>query len=100
MLGLTILEVSYSVFNISKENNKFEKSQPIEKKNVMLNWTVDLGVDKGIDVPFHVIVGFMQSEQFHLQTLNTYTFYQPRVSNAQRIGREKYPDTEIFCDYV
>ena len=33
------------------------------------NCAFDLGVEKGVDVPFFVIVGFLQREQFQQQNL-------------------------------
>ena len=31
------------------------------------NWTFELGVGDGIDIPIYVIVGFMQRDQFNQQ---------------------------------
>ena len=45
-------------------------------------WTFELGVEKGIDVPIYVMVGFMQRRQLDLQTQSNDTIYRPTVSNA------------------
>ena len=46
------------------------------------NWTFELSVGDGIDVPIYVIVGFMQRDQFNQQHQNNDTFYRPSVVNA------------------
>ena len=38
------------------------------------NWTFELGVGDGIDIPNDVIVGFMQRGQFNQQHQNAETF--------------------------
>ena len=65
------------------------------------NWTFELGVGDGIDVPIYVIVGFMQRDQFNQQHQNNDAFYRPNVVNAQCIiGNEKFPDAGINCIYA
>ena len=65
------------------------------------NWTFELGVGDGLDVPIYVIVGFMQRDQFNQQHQNNDTFYRPSVVNAQCIiGSEKFPDAGINCNYA
>ena len=64
------------------------------------NWTFELGVGNGIDVPIHIIVDFMQRDQFNQQHRNNDTFYRPSVVHAQAIvGSEKFPDAGINCNY-
>ena len=64
------------------------------------NWTFELGVGDGNDIPFHVVVKFMQRDQFNQQHRNNDTIYIPSVVNAQcSIGSEKYPDAGIKCNY-
>ena len=48
-------------------------------------WTFELGVQKCSDVPFYVIVGFVQRDQFNQQHQNNDTFCRPTVVNAQCI---------------
>ena len=38
------------------------------------NWTFELGVGDGFDVPIYVIVGFMQRDQFSQHNQNNDTF--------------------------
>ena len=38
------------------------------------NWTFELGVGDGIDIPINVTVGFMQRGQYNQQHQNTDTF--------------------------
>ena len=65
------------------------------------NWTFELGVGDGIDIPIYVIVGFMQRDQFNQQHQNNDTFYRPSVVNAQSIlGSEELPDAGINCNYA
>ena len=47
------------------------------------NWTFELGVRDGIDIPIYVIIEFMQRDQFNQQHQNNDTFYRPSVVNAQ-----------------
>ena len=56
------------------------------------NWTFELGVGDGIDVPIYVIVGFIQRDHFNQQHQNIDTLYRPSVVIAQSIiGSEKFP---------
>ena len=65
------------------------------------NWTFELGVRDGVDVPFYVIVGFMQRDQFFQQHQNNDKLCRPSVVNAQNIiGSEKFPDAAINCNYA
>ena len=62
-------------------------------------WTFELGVGDGVDIPIHVIVGFMQKDQFNQQYQNIDT--QCFIVNAQCfIGSEKFPDAGINCNYA
>ena len=57
------------------------------------NWTSELGVGDGIDIPIYVIVGSMQRDQFNQQKWNKDTFYRPNIVNVQCIfGNENLPD--------
>ena len=65
------------------------------------NWTFELGVGDGIDIPLYVIVGFMQRDQFNQQHQNNDSFYTPSVVNAHcNIGIEKIPDAGRTCGYA
>ena len=65
------------------------------------NWTFELGVGDGIDIPIYLVVGFIQRDQFNQQHQNSDTFYRPSVVNAQCIfGSEKFPDAGISCNYA
>ena len=64
-------------------------------------WTFELGVGDGADIPIFVILGLMQRDQFNQQHQNNDTFYGPSVVNPQAIiSSEKYPDAGISCIYV
>ena len=64
-------------------------------------WTFELGVGDGIDMLIHVMVAFMQGDQFNQLHQNNNTFYRPSVVNAQCIiGSEKFPDAGINCNYA
>ena len=43
------------------------------------NWTFELGVGDGIDVPSYVIVGFVQRDQFNQQLQNNDAFFLDQV---------------------
>ena len=65
------------------------------------NWTFELGVGDGIDIPIYVIVGLMQRDKFNQQHQNNDTFYRPSVVNAQcKIGSENFSDAGGNCDYA
>ena len=65
------------------------------------NWTFELGVGDGVDIPIYVIVGFMQRDQFNEQHQRNDSFYSSSVVNAQRISSsEKLPDAGINCNYA
>ena len=65
------------------------------------NWTLELGVENGIDIPLNVKVGFMQRHLFNQQHQNNDTLYRPSVVNAQWIiGNEKFPGAGIVCIYA
>ena len=65
------------------------------------NWTFELGVRVGIDIPVYVIVGSMQRDQLNQQHQNNYTFYRSTVVNAQCIiGSEKFPYAGKICNYA
>ena len=40
------------------------------------NWTFELGVGDGIDIPIYVLVGFMQRDQFNQQHQKNDKFYR------------------------
>ena len=65
------------------------------------NFTFELGVVDGIDIPVYAIVGFMQRDQFSQQHQNNDTFHRPSVVNAPCIiGSEIFPDAGINCIYA
>ena len=43
------------------------------------NWTFELGVGDGIDIPFKVLVGFTQRDHFNHQHQNNDTLNRPIV---------------------
>ena len=64
-------------------------------------WNFELGVGDGFDVPIHVVVGFMQRDQFNQQHQNNDIFYRSSVVNAQSIRRsEKFPGAGINCNHA
>ena len=64
------------------------------------NWSFDLGVGDGIDIPIYVIVGFMQRDQFNQKHQNNDTIYRPSVVKTQCIvGSEKFPDAITNCNF-
>ena len=65
------------------------------------NWTFQLGVGDGIDIPIYLIVGFMQRDQFNQQHQNNDTFCRSSVVNPLCIiGSEKIPDAGINSNYA
>ena len=65
------------------------------------NWTFELGVGDGFDIPIYVMAEFMQGHQFNQQPQNIDIFYRPSVVNAQcNIGSEKIPHAGIICNYA
>ena len=65
------------------------------------DWTFELGFGDGVDIPFYVIVGFMQRDQINQQHQKNDTFRKPSVVNAQCvIGNVKLPDAGKNCSYV
>ena len=56
---LTYIKRSFCMKDVTTENN----------------WTFELGVGDGIDIPICVIVGFMQRDQFNQQQQNNDSFY-------------------------
>ena len=84
-----------------KELSIIERSSFMKDVTTEINWTFELGVGDGIDIPIYVVVGFMQRDQFNQQHQNNDTFYRPGVLNAQcTIGSEKFPGVGIICIYV
>ena len=65
------------------------------------NWTFELGVGDGNDIPIYVKVGFAQRDQFNQQHQNNGAICRPSVVNAQCIiGSEIFPDAGINCKYA
>ena len=65
------------------------------------NWTFELAVGDGIDLPVYVVLRFMQRDQFNQQHQINATFYRPSVVAAQcKIGSEKFLDAGILCNYA
>ena len=65
------------------------------------NWTFELGIGDGVNVPIYVMVGFMQRDQFDQQLQKNDTFYRPSAVNAQYIiGSQKFQDAGIYCNYA
>ena len=65
------------------------------------NWTFELGIGDGIDIPIYVKFAFMQRDQFNQQHQKNDTFYTPSVVNAHCIiVSEKFPDAGINCFYA
>ena len=62
--------------------NRFVQRESVTAEN---NWTLELRVEKVLDVPFDVEVGLIFRVQFQQGTLNSDNFYQPCVSNAHCI---------------
>ena len=61
------------------------------------NWSFELGVGGGFDVPIYVVGGFVQRDQFNQQHQKN-TFYRRSTVNAKCInGSEKYPDAGKNC---
>ena len=78
-----------------------KRSSYMKDVTTEINWTFELGVGVGVDIPICVIVGFMQRDQFNQQHQNNDTYYRRSVVNAQFIiGSEKFPDAGINCKYA
>ena len=83
------------------ELSLIERSSYLKDVTIENNWTFELGVGDGIAIPFCVIVGFMQRDQFNQQHQNNDTIYGPNVVNVQcDIGSEKIPDAGISFNYA
>jgi hypothetical protein len=69
--------------------------------NTSSNWSFELGVEAGLDIPIYVIVGFQsQARQGPSQTANNGVFDQLDIISASvKIGSERYPDNSINLDY-
>ena len=55
---------------VSKTPSKlsyFKRSSCMKDVTTEINWTFELGVEDGFDLPIYVIVGFMQKDQFNQQ---------------------------------
>ena len=88
-------------------NNKLTNMSYIERvmstKSVdsNSNWTFELGVEAGMDIPIYVIVGFQTAARIGPdQTQNNGVFDILDVIGASlKIGSERYPDNEMQIDY-
>ena len=61
---------------------------------------MELGTQKGKNIPIWIVVGFQQRSRQDSQNLNNYTFYRTPVTSSQSIiGKEKKPDSAILRKY-
>ena len=61
------LMLGHIVSKISKELSYIKRSSPMKVVTTENNWTLELSVGDGIDIPIYVLVGFMQRDQFNQQ---------------------------------
>ena len=95
------LMLGHIVSKAPTELSYIKRSSYMKDLTTENNWSFELGVGDGIEIPTYVIVGFMQRDQFNQQHRNNDTFYRPSVLNAQcSIGSEKLPDARINCNYA
>ena len=80
-----ILLVSNIASKTPTELTYVKRSSYLKDVTTENDWTFEVGVGDGVDVPIYVIVGFMQSHQFNQQHQNNDTFYLRSVLNAQCI---------------
>ena len=76
----------YSKYNKSKNFREIsynKRSSYLKIVTTENNWTFELGVGIGIDVPKYIMVGLMQRGQFDQQHQNINTFCRRSVVNAQ-----------------
>ena len=60
------------------------------------NWTFELVMGGGNDIPIKILVGFKQGDQINQQHQNKDDFQRPNVVNAQcNFGTEKFRDAGI-----
>ena len=78
-----------------------ERSISTKTVNSNNNWTFELGVEAGIDIPIDVIVGFQSAARLSPdQTQNNGVFDQLDIIGASlKVGSERYPDNEMSLDY-
>ena len=76
------LLLGHIVSRAAKELSDNKRSSYMKGVNTEKNWTFELGVGDGIDIPIYVIVGFMQRDQFNQQHQINDTFYRPSAVNA------------------
>ena len=95
------LMLGHIVSEIAAELSYIKRSSYMEDVTAENNWTFEPGVGHGIDIPFYVIAGFLQRDQFNQQHENIDTFFKPSVVNAQCIiGNQKLPDGREKCIYA
>ena len=93
--------LGHTVSKAATELSYFKRSPLMKDVTTENNWTFELGLRDGIDLPIYGIVGFLQRDQFNQQHQITDRFYRPSIVNAQCIiGNEKFPDAGIKCKYA
>ena len=90
-----------SVSRAAMESSYSPKSSYMKDVTTENNWTFDVGVGDGIDIPIYVTVGFMQGDQFNQQHQSNDTFYRPSIVKAKCVvGSGKFPDAGVNCNYA
>ena len=95
------LMLGHIVSKAATELSYFKRSSCMNDVTTENNWTCELGVGDGIDIPVYVIVVFLQRDQFDQQRQNNDTLYRLSVVNAQCIiGSKKFPDARKNCNHA
>ena len=93
--------LGHIVSRAATELSYTKRSFYMKSINTEKNWTFELGVGDGVDLPFYVKVGYMQRDRINQQDQNNDTLYTPSVVNAHRIdGSGKNPDAGTICNYA
>ena len=71
--------LGHIVSNTPTEMSYIKRSIFMKDVTTENNWTFELGVGDGVDIPIYVVVRFMQRDQFNQQHQNNDTFHRPSV---------------------
>lgn len=68
--------------------------------NTNNNWTFEIGVEAGIEIPIYVIVSFQTRTRYSDQEQDNGLFDRPNILSAScSIGSERYPEDRMNIDY-
>ena len=73
----------------------------MKEVNTQNFWTVELGTQEIINIPFWIVNGFQQRERQDSQKSNNDPIYRPPKTSAQdSVGTEIYPDSALLLKYA